>query len=250
MNLPGGSDLWPDLVEALTEAYRTSADPPRYREGYKALLSNLKQRVTDREDWLTVMIALGDYHRTVTQDRWAALSAYEEAYRQGGSQRLIGAIKERLQSLRPRETDAPAPTFQISTAADSTIDLTSLRGNPVLLYFWAPWCSPCLRKFPKLNALQSDYRSANLRMIGLVNDVNDRTELISILDDHDVMWPQAITDDWPQESRTPERLYGVEDPGPSYALGHTVLIDRQGRIAAQGMDLGAIRDTLRAIMSQ
>lgn len=246
-NMSPASDLWPDLVQALSEAYRVSETPLRYRNGYETLLKTAKRRVTNLEGWLKVMIALGDYYQTAEQDRWAALNTYEEAYKHGGSRRLVPVLKKRIQELRFPEIGQPAPTFQVTTLADTTLNLANLRGDPVLLYFWARWCSPCLRKLPKLSALQST--SPSLHLLGLVIDENDRQKLRTYIDEENITWPQAVTDDWDKDSRSPQRRYGVAVASTD-ALGHTVLINRQGRIAAQGTDLEAIRDTLEAIVNR
>lgn len=244
-NLDPASELWPDVVQALNEVHRTSKRPPAYREGYERTLTTLRQRVTDAEGWLSVMIALGDYHWTIEENREAALEAYETAYQRGGSQSLIADLKDRLRAVRPLEEGEVAPTFQVTTTDGSTINLRDFRGDPVLLYFWARWCSPCLSKLPRLSDLQSTYR--DLQLLGLVTDENDRDKLTSYINNEQIDWPQAVTADWSGETRSPERLYGVEGPGPPRALGHLVLIDRQGRIVAQGKDLDAIQNALKTV---
>lgn len=247
-NLDPGSALWPDLVQALTEAYRTSNHPPAYREGYKALLQNVKERITHPEGWLAAMIALGDYYRTVENDRWAATTVYEEAHRQGGNQRLIRVLEERLEDVRSRDVGETAPPFQVTTMDGSAFNLEALRGDPVVLYFWARWCSPCLRTLPKLNNLQQRYEGTDLHVLGLITDVTDRQKLRTYLEEEGITWPQAITEDWQKEGRSPARLYGGSSERA--LLGRLVVIDRRGRIAAYGNDYEPVRDTLRSIMAE
>jgi len=47
------------------------------------------------------------------------------------------------------------------------VKLSDLRGQVVLLDFWATWCGPCRATFPDLRRLQSTYRDRGLKIIGV-----------------------------------------------------------------------------------
>jgi peroxiredoxin len=55
----------------------------------------------------------------------------------------------------PRE-EATAPDFQLKSLAGPTVSLSTLRGRPVLLNFWATWCGPCRSEMPFLQQLFND----------------------------------------------------------------------------------------------
>jgi cytochrome c biogenesis protein CcmG, thiol:disulfide interchange protein DsbE len=47
----------------------------------------------------------------------------------------------------------PAPAFALATLDGGTLALAQLQGKPVLVNFWASWCTPCLQEHPLLMEL-------------------------------------------------------------------------------------------------
>jgi len=46
-----------------------------------------------------------------------------------------------------------APDFTLPLLNGETVTLSELRGQPVILNFWATWCPPCVREMPDLQAV-------------------------------------------------------------------------------------------------
>lgn len=51
----------------------------------------------------------------------------------------------------------PAPDFALQTLDARTVDVTSLRGNVVLINFWATWCGPCRLEMPVFQQYHERY---------------------------------------------------------------------------------------------
>jgi thiol-disulfide isomerase/thioredoxin len=65
-----------------------------------------------------------------------------------------------------------APGLRLRTLDGGQIDLAALRGRPVLVNFWATWCEPCVREFPRLRQAAARHRGDRLAVVGVL--VGDR----------------------------------------------------------------------------
>jgi thiol-disulfide isomerase/thioredoxin len=73
--------------------------------------------------------------------------------------------------IRPQRE---VPSIRLFRLEGGTIDLSSLRGKPILLNFWASWCAACRTELP---ILERQYRSAwqnNLHVVAISEDRSSR----------------------------------------------------------------------------
>jgi len=63
--------------------------------------------------------------------------------------------------------DAPAPGFALFDLDGQPVDLAELRGQPVMINFWATWCQPCIVEHPALQAAARRYEG-RAHFIGIV----------------------------------------------------------------------------------
>jgi thiol-disulfide isomerase/thioredoxin len=69
--------------------------------------------------------------------------------------------------------DAP-PAIDMPDRAGAKVDLNELRGNVVLVDFWASWCGPCREEMPVLEQLHKKYAKQGLVIIGINIDNNSK----------------------------------------------------------------------------
>ncbi len=111
-----------------------------------------------------------------------------------------------------------APDFTLKSASGANIRLSELRGQVVLLNFWASWCGPCRQEMPDMDALYRSYEGLGFRTLGINLDENKgRAEALAR--ELGVSYPILFDD-----RKTVSTLYQVD------AMPTTVIIDRDGRI--------------------
>jgi peroxiredoxin len=63
-----------------------------------------------------------------------------------------------------------APAFALKSVEGRGVTLSSLRGNVVLLNFWALWCPPCKAELPSMDRLQRAFKDKGLVVVAVTND--------------------------------------------------------------------------------
>lgn len=64
----------------------------------------------------------------------------------------------------------------IYNCKDKSLQLESLKGNIVVLDFWATWCSPCVAAFPENNELYAKFKDKNVTFIAITDDSKEKLE--------------------------------------------------------------------------
>jgi len=111
-----------------------------------------------------------------------------------------------------------APAFALSTLAGDSLRLSDLRGQVVLLNFWASWCLACIGEHPLLVAADRRWRDQGLRMVGVVYQ-DTRGNAAQWMRERGGEWPTVLD----EGSRTAIE-YGL------FGVPETFFIDRRGRI--------------------
>jgi len=65
---------------------------------------------------------------------------------------------------------AKAPDFTLKDISGKEVALSSFKGKPVLLNFWATWCPYCRRERAHLNALHKEYKDKGLIILSVSTD--------------------------------------------------------------------------------
>ncbi|HXW10188.1 MAG TPA: TlpA disulfide reductase family protein [Steroidobacteraceae bacterium] len=113
---------------------------------------------------------------------------------------------------------APAPDFVLASRDGSKVRLADLRGDVVMINFWASWCGPCRQEMPLLAQLQAKYEPLGFRLLG-INVEPDSREALAWLEGVPVTFPILFD----TASEVAGR-FGVQ------GMPSTVFVDRAGNV--------------------
>jgi len=86
-----------------------------------------------------------------------------------------------------------APDFELTTLDGETIRLSSLRGKPVILNFWASWCVPCQAEMPALQKVYQEYRAQGLQVIAVNMAFQDnQNDALAFVAKHNLTFPVPL----------------------------------------------------------
>jgi DsbE subfamily thiol:disulfide oxidoreductase len=92
--------------------------------------------------------------------------------------------------IQPGET---APPFELETLEGETVALSEMKGEPVMLNFWATWCPPCREEMPEMQKFFDEYQD-EINVIAVnYNEENDK--VMDYLNEYGYTFPSPLDPD-------------------------------------------------------
>lgn len=149
-------------------------------------------------------------------------------------------LDQRLQGVVLPGMEAPDIVMKDPEGNDRR--LSDLRGQIVLLDFWASWCGPCRRENPNVVRMYERFHDQGFEIFSVSLDKDREAWLKAIRDDH-LDWPNHVSDlnGWTSSGGS---TYGVK------SVPSTVLIDREGRVVARNLRGSELERKLEQLLEQ
>lgn len=113
-----------------------------------------------------------------------------------------------------------APDFDLVSLDGTRVRLSDLKGKPVVVNFWATWCTPCRKEMPEFQKVFADYKQNGLQVLG-VNVGEPRVGIVEFTERVGVKFPILV-----DEKETVQTDYKI------VPLPATFFIDKSGVIRA------------------
>lgn len=135
----------------------------------------------------------------------------------------------------------PAPALSVTTLDGEQLSLAGLRGQPVLVTFWATDCPGCVKEIPHLIELHEDYGPDGLTILAIAMAYDPPNHVVAMREARDL--PYRIALDIEGKAA---RAFGNVNVTPT-----SFLIDPQGRIVRHKlgeMDMTKVRAQIEGML--
>ncbi len=136
-----------------------------------------------------------------------------------------------------------APSFTLPSRSGDSVSLEQLKGQVVMINFWASWCGPCRQEMPLLDQMYKRYSPLGFTLLGVNVEANSK-DAEKLLATVPVSFPVLFD----KENKV-SKMYDVN------AMPSTVFIDRKGNVrylhhGYKAGDEGEYLNQIRALLKE
>lgn len=160
---------------------------------------------------------------------------------QANGNEYYDALKAEVKAMTKLAPGSPAPEISLAQPNGEVLSLSDLKGQYVLIDFWASWCGPCRRENPNVKKVYEKYHDKGFEILGVSLDKN-RNAWLAAIEQDGLTWPHISDLKYWSSAVVPE--YNIT------GIPLTVLVDKEGNIVEKNLRGPALEKKLAEIFGE
>lgn len=246
-------DTWNKLKDSVvailnTDKSQTEKINAEVQPHFVTFQNDFKTFVSENQNSPALIVALGAI------DPSNDFASYESIVKQISTSfpqsPTVQAVVKNYSSMKAQQDAAnmfapgkPAPDFEeLMLDRKTTMKLSDLRGQVVLLDFWASWCGPCRKENPNVVKLYNEYKDKGFTVMSVSLD-GDLPRWEQAIEADGLIWPNHVSDlkKWSSAAAQKYQVKGIP---------FTVLIDQEGNIIQTNLRGQALEQALFELLGK
>jgi len=229
---------WSLAFNSISNAYIGSE--AKSEDDYIALLKRLHGTLMHPRSQGALRLELAEHYRSEEESEQAK-KLLQKVVSLDADSIMTDMALGHLYEMESLNVGQQAPDFEATTIGGERVSLSDLRGQVVLIEFWATWCGPCYPEIPYLRDVWAKYQGEDFQLVGVALD-RDAEALQQVVDERGITWPQV------------QQAEGFGGPiAERYnvsGIPRAYLIGRDGTIVAKDFRKEEIERELRRLMEE
>lgn len=213
--------VYEGLKSYATTLSQINLTPEKQAEMFDAVLAKIP------EDSRTYKLAIGGIMSALQAKGHSNYVVYGKRFMEKYAKedpKAVAAVAAEVKKLAAFSVGGEAPDFTMNDEEGNPKKLSDLRGQIVLVDFWASWCGPCRKENPNVVKMYEKYKDKGFEILSVSLD-KDKARWLNAIEKDRLTWKHVS--DLQGWKNAAAQLYGVR------SIPETVLLDSEGKIIAR-----------------
>ena len=226
-----------DTVEDIKSVAMALARQKRSAEAGKTFLDAAIKKTKDKEKKASLALAKSIFENT--RDKEAQKTFLKNIIKAYPGTKAAKLAATKIKAIDLAEGMPPLDISDFKDIEGKPIRMEDYKGKVLLIDFWATWCGPCIGELPNVLEAYKKYHAKGFEILSISFD-SDRSKFEKFIKERGMTWRHYFDGKrWGNEIGA---LYNIR------AIPHTILVGKDGKIAAINLRGGRLIETVRELI--